>query len=116
MGMPVTESTYGAVIANDQRIDGYYIVKFLSTLYMLQHDEIVDNELLKSETLVSDAEYMSPVIKDSMWCVKSGIESVKVNIENVLVSSLDVDIVISTTELDYFMTLEGKKTTVVVLQ
>eukprot|EP00957_Ditylum_brightwellii_P073706 5601245-Ditylum_brightwellii.AAC.1 len=30
MGMLVTESTYGAVNANDQRTDRFYIVKFLS--------------------------------------------------------------------------------------
>eukprot|EP00957_Ditylum_brightwellii_P002937 224311-Ditylum_brightwellii.AAC.1 len=64
MGMLVIESTYGAVNANNQRTDGFYIVKFLSTVYMLQHDEIVANELLKSGTLVSDTEYMSQAVKD----------------------------------------------------
>eukprot|EP00957_Ditylum_brightwellii_P115460 8806774-Ditylum_brightwellii.AAC.1 len=51
MGMLVTESTYSAVNANGQRTDGFYSVKFLSTVYKLQHDEIVDNDLLKSGTL-----------------------------------------------------------------
>ena len=33
MGTIVTESTYGAVNANDSRTDGLYIVKFLSKAY-----------------------------------------------------------------------------------
>eukprot|EP00957_Ditylum_brightwellii_P098591 7510287-Ditylum_brightwellii.AAC.1 len=70
---------------------------------MLQYDEIVDNELMKSGTLVSDAEYMSPAMKYSKWYVKLGIETVIVSMENVLVSNLDVNIVTSTLELDYFM-------------
>eukprot|EP00957_Ditylum_brightwellii_P099807 7603401-Ditylum_brightwellii.AAC.1 len=77
--MLVQESTYGAMNANDQRTDGFHIVKCLSTVYTFQHDKIVDNELLKSGTLVSDAEYMSPAIKDSMWYVKSRIKAVNIN-------------------------------------
>eukprot|EP00957_Ditylum_brightwellii_P001165 91689-Ditylum_brightwellii.AAC.1 len=103
MGMLVTESTFGAMSANDQRTDEFYIVKFLSTVYMLQHYEIVDNELLKSGTLVSNAEYTSPGMKGSMWYVKSGIGSVKINMEKQLVSNFDVDIVTSTLKLDYSM-------------
>eukprot|EP00957_Ditylum_brightwellii_P123114 9386932-Ditylum_brightwellii.AAC.1 len=38
MGMVIKESTYGAVNANDHRTDGFYIVKFLFTVYTLQHD------------------------------------------------------------------------------
>eukprot|EP00957_Ditylum_brightwellii_P114556 8734843-Ditylum_brightwellii.AAC.1 len=79
MGMLIKESTYSAVNVNDQRTDGFYIVKFLSTVYTLQHDEIVDNEILKAGSLVTDAEYKSPAMKDSLWCVKSGLKSVKVN-------------------------------------
>eukprot|EP00957_Ditylum_brightwellii_P058393 4428044-Ditylum_brightwellii.AAC.1 len=79
MGVLITESTYGAVNASNQRADGFFIVKFLSTVYMLQHDEIVDKGMLKAGSLVSDAEYMSPAMKDSWWYVKSGLEPVKVN-------------------------------------
>eukprot|EP00957_Ditylum_brightwellii_P201139 15324217-Ditylum_brightwellii.AAC.1 len=75
----------------------------MSAVCILQHGDIVDNELLKSGTLAFDAEYMSPVMKDSMWYVKSGIESVKVNMERVFVSSCDVDIVASTSDLYYSM-------------
>eukprot|EP00957_Ditylum_brightwellii_P050810 3852587-Ditylum_brightwellii.AAC.1 len=71
------ESAYGTVDANDQRTDGFYIVKFLSTACTLQHDEIVENTILKSGTLVSDANYMCSAMKDSMWHVKSGIKAVK---------------------------------------
>eukprot|EP00957_Ditylum_brightwellii_P109837 8377689-Ditylum_brightwellii.AAC.1 len=42
MGMLIAEFTYSAVNANGQRTDGFYIVKFLSIVYMLQHDELVD--------------------------------------------------------------------------
>eukprot|EP00957_Ditylum_brightwellii_P113547 8657854-Ditylum_brightwellii.AAC.1 len=35
--------------------------------------------MLKAESFVTDAEYMSPAMKDSLWCVKSGLEPVKVN-------------------------------------
>ena len=101
MIMLIKESTYGAVNTNDQRTDGFYIVKFLSTVYTLQHDELVDNEILKAGSLVIDAEYMSPAIKESLWYVKSGLESVKVNINKVLVSNIYIDIVTSTSELDY---------------
>eukprot|EP00957_Ditylum_brightwellii_P176961 13479875-Ditylum_brightwellii.AAC.1 len=64
MGMLIKESTHGAVNANDQRTAGFYIVKFLSTVYTLQHEELVDNEILKLGSLVSDAEYMSPAMKE----------------------------------------------------
>eukprot|EP00957_Ditylum_brightwellii_P061363 4657706-Ditylum_brightwellii.AAC.1 len=64
MGMLIEESTYGAVNANDQGKDGFYIVKFLSTVYMLQHDELVDIEILKAGSLVTDTEYMSPAMKE----------------------------------------------------
>ena len=103
MGMLIKESNYGAVNANDQSTDGFYIVKFLSTVYTLQHDELVDNEILKAGSLVTDAEYMSPAMKDSLWYVKSGLEPVKVNMKKVLVSNIYVDIVTSTSELDYSM-------------
>eukprot|EP00957_Ditylum_brightwellii_P127917 9754963-Ditylum_brightwellii.AAC.1 len=46
---------------------------------------------------------MSPAMKDSLWYVKSGLESVKVNMNKILVSSIDVDIVKSTSELDFSM-------------
>eukprot|EP00957_Ditylum_brightwellii_P172871 13160575-Ditylum_brightwellii.AAC.1 len=77
--MLIKESTYGAVNANDQRIDGFHIVKTLPTVYMLQHDELVGKEMLKAGSLVTDAEYMSPLMKESLWYVKSGLEPVKVN-------------------------------------
>eukprot|EP00957_Ditylum_brightwellii_P084910 6456689-Ditylum_brightwellii.AAC.1 len=66
MRLPIKESTYGAVNANHQRTDGFYIVNFLSTIYMLQHDELVDNELLKAGSLVTDSDYMSPAMKESV--------------------------------------------------
>eukprot|EP00957_Ditylum_brightwellii_P019339 1459092-Ditylum_brightwellii.AAC.1 len=46
---------------------------------------------------------MSPAMKESLWYVKSGIEPVKVNMNKVLVSNIDVDIVTFTPELDYSM-------------
>eukprot|EP00957_Ditylum_brightwellii_P193451 14730703-Ditylum_brightwellii.AAC.1 len=63
MGMLIKESSYGAVIADDQRTDGFYIVKFLSTVYTFQHDENVDKEMLKAGSLATNAEYMSPAMK-----------------------------------------------------
>eukprot|EP00957_Ditylum_brightwellii_P072291 5495268-Ditylum_brightwellii.AAC.1 len=65
MGMLITESTHGAVNVSNQRTDGFCIGKFLSTVYTLQHDEIIDKEMLKAGSLVSDAEYMHPAMKDS---------------------------------------------------
>eukprot|EP00957_Ditylum_brightwellii_P005039 383456-Ditylum_brightwellii.AAC.1 len=64
MGMLINKSTYGAVNANDQRTDIFHIVKFLSAVYTLQHDELVHNEILKAGSLVTDAEYMSPAMKE----------------------------------------------------
>eukprot|EP00957_Ditylum_brightwellii_P033571 2544684-Ditylum_brightwellii.AAC.1 len=64
MGMLIKESNYGAVNANDQRTDGFNIVNFLSTLYTLQHDESVDNEISEALFLVTDAEYMSPAMTE----------------------------------------------------
>ena len=84
MGMLITESTYGAVNANDQRTDGFYIVKFLSTIYTLQCDELIDKEMLKAGSLVTDTECMSPAMKESLWYVKFGLKSVKVNMNKVL--------------------------------
>eukprot|EP00957_Ditylum_brightwellii_P094669 7209719-Ditylum_brightwellii.AAC.1 len=46
---------------------------------------------------------MSPAMKESVWYVKFGLESVKVNINKALVSNIDEDIVTSTSELDYLM-------------
>ena len=103
MGMLRKESTYAAVNANDQRTDGLYIVKLLSTVYTLQHDEIVDKETLKAGFLVTDAECMSLAMKESLRYVKSGLKPVKVNMNKVLVSNIDVDIVTCTSELDYSM-------------
>ena len=70
---------------------------------MLQHAELVANKILKAGSLVTDAEYMSPAMKENVWYVKSGLESVKVSMNKVLVSNIDVDIVTSTSELDYSM-------------
>eukprot|EP00957_Ditylum_brightwellii_P084957 6460393-Ditylum_brightwellii.AAC.1 len=64
MGMLITEFTYGAVNANDQRTYGCYVVNLLSTVYTLQHDEIVDKAMLKAGSLVPDAEYITPAMKD----------------------------------------------------
>eukprot|EP00957_Ditylum_brightwellii_P209595 15362401-Ditylum_brightwellii.AAC.1 len=58
MGMLIKESTY---------------------VYTLQYDELVDKETLKAGSLVTDAEYMSLAMKDSLWYVKSGLELVKIN-------------------------------------
>eukprot|EP00957_Ditylum_brightwellii_P163968 12484336-Ditylum_brightwellii.AAC.1 len=33
-------------------------------VYILQHDELVENEILKAGSLVTDAEYMSPAMKE----------------------------------------------------
>eukprot|EP00957_Ditylum_brightwellii_P190803 14525871-Ditylum_brightwellii.AAC.1 len=77
--MLIKEPTYGAVNANDQRTDGFYIATFLSTVHTLQHDELVGNEILKAGSLVKDVEYMSPAVKESLWYVKYGLEPVKVN-------------------------------------
>eukprot|EP00957_Ditylum_brightwellii_P033904 2569282-Ditylum_brightwellii.AAC.1 len=57
--------------------------------------------MLKAGSLLTDAEYMSLAMKESLWYAKSGLEPVKVNMNKVLVSSTDVDIVTSTAELDY---------------
>eukprot|EP00957_Ditylum_brightwellii_P133285 10163142-Ditylum_brightwellii.AAC.1 len=67
MGMLIKEPTYDVVNANDQRTDGIFVVKFLSTVYTLQHDEFVDNKMLKAESLLSDAKYMSPAMEESLW-------------------------------------------------
>eukprot|EP00957_Ditylum_brightwellii_P044519 3376826-Ditylum_brightwellii.AAC.1 len=64
MGMLIKESTYGDLNPNDQRTDEFYIVKFLSIVYTLQHDELVHNEILKVGSLVTDAEYTSPAMKE----------------------------------------------------
>eukprot|EP00957_Ditylum_brightwellii_P120756 9211065-Ditylum_brightwellii.AAC.1 len=65
-GMLITEPAYGAVNTNDKRSDGFYVVKFLSTVYMLQHGEVADKEMMKAGSLVTDIEYMSPAMKDSL--------------------------------------------------
>eukprot|EP00957_Ditylum_brightwellii_P068870 5227705-Ditylum_brightwellii.AAC.1 len=59
--------------------------------------------MLKTGSLVTNVEYISPAMKDSLWYVKSGIESVKLNMNKVLISNIDVDVVTSTSELDYSM-------------
>eukprot|EP00957_Ditylum_brightwellii_P187921 14308026-Ditylum_brightwellii.AAC.1 len=59
--------------------------------------------MLKAGSLVTDVEYMSPAMKESLWYDKSGIDSVKVNMGKVLVSNIDVDIVTSTSGLDCSM-------------
>eukprot|EP00957_Ditylum_brightwellii_P122966 9375624-Ditylum_brightwellii.AAC.1 len=68
---------------------------------MLQHDELVDKEISKARSLVIDAEYMSPVMKESLWYVKSGLGPVTCYMIKALVSNIDVDIVTSTSEMDY---------------
>eukprot|EP00957_Ditylum_brightwellii_P181522 13827204-Ditylum_brightwellii.AAC.1 len=55
MGMSIKESTYGVVNDIDHRTDGFYIVKFVFTVYTLQHNELVDNEILKAGSLATDA-------------------------------------------------------------
>eukprot|EP00957_Ditylum_brightwellii_P135225 10311564-Ditylum_brightwellii.AAC.1 len=74
MEMLIKESIYGDANANDQRIDGLHIVKFLSKVYTLQHDELVDKEILKAGSLVTDEEYMSLAMKERLWYVKPGLE------------------------------------------
>eukprot|EP00957_Ditylum_brightwellii_P174326 13272264-Ditylum_brightwellii.AAC.1 len=80
-GVLVTEHNYSAVNANDSRTTGFYIVKFLTAAYTLQHNEIVNNEVLTSGTLVSDAVYMRTAMKDSLWYAKAELDPVKVNME-----------------------------------
>eukprot|EP00957_Ditylum_brightwellii_P065574 4973734-Ditylum_brightwellii.AAC.1 len=48
-------------------------------VYTLQHDEKVDKEILKAGSIATDAEYMSPAMKESLCHVQSGLEPVKVN-------------------------------------
>eukprot|EP00957_Ditylum_brightwellii_P120263 9175691-Ditylum_brightwellii.AAC.1 len=57
--------------------------------------------MLKAGSLVTDAECISPAMKENMWYVKSGLEPVKDNMKKVLLSTLDVDIVTSASGLDY---------------
>eukprot|EP00957_Ditylum_brightwellii_P206106 15346847-Ditylum_brightwellii.AAC.1 len=55
------------------------LIKESIYVYILQHDELVDKKILKAGYLVTDAEFMSPAMKESLWYVKSGLEPVKVN-------------------------------------
>eukprot|EP00957_Ditylum_brightwellii_P009800 739097-Ditylum_brightwellii.AAC.1 len=59
--------------------------------------------MLKAGSLVSDAEYMNQAMKDSLHHLRSGIEPIKFNMNNIFVSNIDVDIVTSTSKLDYSM-------------
>ena len=109
MGTFVTEYTYGAVNTNDSRTDGFYIVKFLSRPYTLQQDETYDNEILKEGCLVSDAEYLTPAMKDSSWYINSKLDAVKVDMKKVIVPKLDVSIAKSSSDLDYTMSSMTQK-------
>eukprot|EP00957_Ditylum_brightwellii_P180311 13736100-Ditylum_brightwellii.AAC.1 len=46
---------------------------------LIKESTYVDKEILKAGSLVTDAECMSPAIKESLWYVKSWLEPVKVN-------------------------------------
>eukprot|EP00957_Ditylum_brightwellii_P002029 156295-Ditylum_brightwellii.AAC.1 len=60
MGAMVNDNNFGAVDTSDPNTEGFYIVKFTSLYYTLQENIEVDNDLIKEESLVCEAEYMSP--------------------------------------------------------
>eukprot|EP00957_Ditylum_brightwellii_P136077 10378144-Ditylum_brightwellii.AAC.1 len=63
MGAMVNMNNFGAVNTNDPRAKEFYIVKFTSLPYTSQENNVSDNDLIKAETLVCEAEYMSPAQK-----------------------------------------------------
>eukprot|EP00957_Ditylum_brightwellii_P085699 6519497-Ditylum_brightwellii.AAC.1 len=60
MGAMVIENNVGAVNTNDPKTKGFYIVKFKLLPYTLQENIEVYNDLIKDESLVCEAEHMSP--------------------------------------------------------
>eukprot|EP00957_Ditylum_brightwellii_P037901 2866209-Ditylum_brightwellii.AAC.1 len=63
MAEPVEINCYGAVNTNDSRADGFYAVKFVENLHVLQEEVEVKDKIIESGSPVCAAHYMSPAQK-----------------------------------------------------
>jgi hypothetical protein len=105
MAATIEKNSFGVVNTDDQRTDGFYVIKFLSKAYTLQEDITVNDELLKSGTLVCDAEYQSQAQPGSLWYVRSSNETqpIKLQVSKILITDLSVDIIDGVSQLDRSM-------------
>eukprot|EP00957_Ditylum_brightwellii_P007344 557534-Ditylum_brightwellii.AAC.1 len=65
---------YGAVIMNDSRADGFYVVNFVESPHALQEDAEANDKIIVSGSLACAAHYMSPSQKNlgGTWVMKVG--------------------------------------------
>ncbi len=46
---------------------------------------MTENDHFKAQTLLCDAEYMTPAMKDTLWYVRTEVETVKVDMKKVVI-------------------------------
>eukprot|EP00957_Ditylum_brightwellii_P154313 11743287-Ditylum_brightwellii.AAC.1 len=91
----VQVNKYGAINADKPNNDDFYVVQFTSMPCTLQEDQIDDNGIIKSGTIVSKKNKLSCARADSTWFLapKEGPLQTIVKLQHVLVADLDVKVV-----------------------
>ena len=102
----VKKNNYGAINTDDARADGFYIVQFVESPHTLQYDVEVNDEIIKAESLVCAAHYMSPTQEKSRLYLgpEEGDLRTLVKMNNVLVPKLNVSVVTDRSQLTYTIT------------
>ena len=63
------EGNYGAIDTDNSSCNGYYIIKFSSSLYTLQADLSIDGQDISSGTILFQGTYFFPISINSRYYV-----------------------------------------------
>ena len=69
MSLIIIEGKYGAIDADDSSCNGYYIIKFSSSTYILQSYLRIDGQVISSGEIACEENYFSPIDIDSHYYV-----------------------------------------------
>ena len=58
---------YGTINTDDTKINGLYVIQFLSDGYTLQNNTTIDGQVISSGKLVVKAQYLCSVQENTNW-------------------------------------------------
>ena len=63
----VQPGKYGVTNTDDKRINGFYVIKFISEVYTLKNNTTIDGKIISAGELFVNAKYLCSMQENSNW-------------------------------------------------
>ena len=88
-----TERKYGAIDADDSSCNGYYIIKFSSSTYILQSYLRIDGQVISSSDMLWEGTYFLPININSRYYVLQKTKSINTIVSLRITINGDVNVI-----------------------